>query len=69
MRDYLRGSTLTDGGTDEGRGVANVVDTFLLDEVGDGWREVLVMGLNIVLQNQTAERASRLVWKVRRKGD
>lgn len=53
---------LTNGGTDERRGVANVVETFLLDEVSNRWGEVLVVGLNIVLQYQTAQRASRLVW-------
>lgn len=46
---------LTNGGTDERRGVANVVETFLLDEVSDSWGEVLVVGLNIVLQYQTAK--------------
>lgn len=52
---------LTDGGTYERRGVADVVETFLLDEVSNSWGEVLVVGLNIVLQYQTAEGASRLV--------
>ena len=52
---------LTDGGTYERRGVADVVETFLLDKVSNSWGKVLVVGLNIVLQYQTAEGASRLV--------
>lgn len=52
---------LTNGGTDERRGVTDVIETFLLDEVRNAWGEVLVMCLNIVLQYQTAERASWLV--------
>lgn len=45
---------LTNGGTDKWRGVTDVVETFLLDEVGHGWREVLVVCLDIVFQYQTA---------------
>ncbi|KAG7243624.1 hypothetical protein INR49_011181, partial [Caranx melampygus] len=53
---------LTNSGTDEWRRVADVVETFLLDEVRNSWWEVLVMGLNIVLQNQTTQRAGWLIW-------
>ena len=52
---------LTNGGSDERRGVTDVVETFLLDEVSNRWGEVLVVGLDIVLQYQTAQRASRLI--------
>lgn len=52
---------LTDGGTDERRGVTDVVEAFLLDEVSNSWGEILVVGLNIVLQNQTAQRPSWLI--------
>lgn len=52
---------LTNGGTDEWRGVANVVETFLPDEVSNSWGEVLVVGFDIVLQYQTAQRASGFI--------
>lgn len=53
---------LTDGGANERWGVTDVVQAFLLDEVGDGRGEVLVVCFNIVLQDQTAQRASGLIW-------
>lgn len=49
----FRHSRHTNCGTNEGRGVPNVAQTFLLDEVCHCWREVLVVSLYIVLQNQT----------------
>lgn len=53
---------LTNGGADEGRGVADVVETFLLDELGHSGGEVLVVGLHVVLQYQAAQRTSGLIW-------
>jgi hypothetical protein len=52
---------LTDGGPDERGGVANVVETLLLDEVGHRWREALVMCLHIVLEDEATERARWLI--------
>lgn len=51
----------TDCSTNERRGVPNVTQTFLLDEVCHCWREILVVGLYVVLQNQTAERTCWLI--------
>lgn len=61
LRQRPQPQQLTNGGTNERRRVADVVETFLLDEVGDGRGEVQVVGLHIVLQYQTAQRASGLV--------
>jgi len=52
---------LTNGGTDERRGIADVVEAFLLDEIRNSRGEVLVVGFNIVLQDQTTQGAGRLV--------
>ena len=53
---------LTNGGPDERGRVADVVETLLLDELGHGLREALVVRLDVVLQDQAAERPRRLVW-------
>lgn len=58
--------TPTDRGSDERRGVSDVVQAFSFDEVGHVGREVLVVGLHIVLQDQAAQRTGGLVLK--RKG-
>lgn len=42
-------SILTDGGADEGGGVADVVEAFLLDELGHGGGEALIVSLHVVL--------------------
>lgn len=55
------GFRLTDGGADERRRVSDVVETLSLDEVGHGRREVLVVSLHVVLENQTAQRTCGLV--------
>ena len=46
--------TPTDRSSDERRGVSDVVEAFSFDEVRHVGREVLVVSLNIVLQDQTA---------------
>lgn len=46
----------TDSSSDERRRVSDVVEAFSFDEVSHIGREVLVMSLHVVLQNQTAER-------------
>lgn len=58
--------TPTDRGSDERRRVSDVVQAFSFDEVRHVGREVLVVGLHIVLQDQAAERTGGLVFK--RKG-
>lgn len=52
---------LTDCGTDEWRGVTDIVETFLLDKVSNSLGKVLVVGFDIILQNQTAQRSSWLI--------
>jgi len=46
--------TRTYGSSDQWRRVPNVVKAFALDEIGHIGGEVLVVGLDIVLQNQAA---------------
>ena len=48
-RDRATPKKLTDCSTDEWRGVTNVIETFLFDEVRNCRWEVLVVCLNIVL--------------------
>lgn len=60
---------LTNGGSDEWGRITNVVQTLSLDEICHGRRKVLVVSLHIVLQDQTAEGASRLVLKKTGKTD
>lgn len=55
--------TPTDRSSDERWRVSDVVEAFSFDEVSHSGREVMVVSLNIVLQDQTAERASGLVLK------
>lgn len=55
--------TPTDRGSDERRRVSDVVQAFSFDEVRHVGREVLVVGLHIVLQDQAAQRAGGLVLK------
>lgn len=59
--------SLTNGSPDEGGWVPNVAQTFLLDEVCHRRREVLVVSLHIVLQNQTTERTRRLICEVKKR--
>lgn len=63
MRFIYWQRTHTNCSTNEGRWVPNVAQTFLLDEVCHCWREVLIVSLYIVLQNQTTERPCWLVCK------
>lgn len=56
---------LTNSGSDEWGRITNVVQTLSLDEICHGRRKVLVVSLHIVLQDQTAEGASRLILKAR----
>ena len=53
--------SLTYGGPDERGGVTDVVETFLFDEVGHRRWKALVMCLHVVLEDETTERASRLI--------
>lgn len=55
-------SILTHCGSNERWGVSNVLQALIFYEVRDTIREVLVMGSNVVLQNETAERASGLIF-------
>lgn len=55
--------TPTDRGSDERRRVSDVVQAFSFDEVRHVGREVLVVGLHVVLQDQTAQRTGGLVLK------
>lgn len=55
--------TPTDRGSDERRRVSDVVQAFSFDEVRHVGREVLVVGLHIVLQDQAAQRTGGLVLK------
>ena len=52
---------LTDSGADERGGVSDVVEAFLFDEVGHRRREVLVVSLHVILQDQTAQGTSGLI--------
>lgn len=54
--------THTDCSSDEWRRISNVVEAFSLDELGHVRREVLVVSFDVVLQNQTTQRASGLVF-------
>ena len=56
------GVSLTHSGADEGRRVADVLQTLALDEVGHAIGEAVVVGLHVVLQDQAAQGAGRLVW-------
>lgn len=56
---------LTYGGSDERGGVTNVVETLLFDEVSHRWWKALVMCLHVVLEDETTERASWLIWEKR----
>lgn len=51
----------TDRGADERGGITDVVHTLLLDEVGHGLREVLVVSLHVILQDQATEGASGFI--------
>lgn len=59
--ETMRPHKLTNRGPDERRGVSDVVETLLLDEVSHGRGKVLVMSFHIVLQDQAAQGTSRLV--------
>lgn len=54
--------THTDCSSDEWRRISDVVEAFSLDEIGHIGREVLVVSFDVVLQNQTTQRASGLVF-------
>lgn len=54
---------LTNRGSDERGGVANVVETLLFDEVCHrGW-EALIVRLHVVLEDEAAKRACWLIWE------
>lgn len=61
IRGQLPLRSLTYGGPDERGGVANVVETFLFDEVGHRRWKALVMCLHVVLEDEATERASWLI--------
>ena len=50
-----------DGGTDERRRIADAVQTFRLDELGDVRGKLLKVGADVVLENEAAERTGRLI--------
>lgn len=53
--------TPTDRGSDEWRRVSDVVQAFSLDEIRHVGREVLVVGLDVVLQYQATQRTGGFV--------
>ena len=50
-----------DSGSDQRRRIADAVQAFRLDELGDVRRELLEVGTNVVLEDETAERTRRLI--------
>ena len=53
---------LTHSGPNEGRGVTDVLQAFVLDEIRHAVGEVLIVGFDIVLQDESTQRTSGLVW-------
>ena len=50
------------GGSDQWRLISNIVEAFLLDEIGHLWWELLKMSSHIVLQNEATKGTGWIIW-------
>ena len=50
------------GGSDQRRLISNIVEAFLLDEIGHLWWELLKVSSHIVLQNEATKGTGRIIW-------